>query len=492
VQEWTLQRENNSTHTFKIAPNQIGLLSSGDGLQVQFVTPDETYPVISIVPAHDQVPEVWHLMTRSGFIGETPVRLANLFEMESATDSDVPLSELIEIESLVFNQDHRITTLKTKDSLKNRYDGASVTLYGNVVSATHGQRVPDESLGDSDGLGVNHSFALKQAPLTYLAPTGDGEAESTLEIFINGIKWKSKKHLNGSRRDERVYMVRQDAKNNSTVIFGDGQQGSGIPSGTREITASYRQGLGEEGNVPAGSLRLMQTSLPGVKGVSNPVPAEKGADADKVEDVRQLAPLTVCDFGRIVSLRDYTDFARHYPRIVKAQAFRDDAGAAKGDARRPVKIYVAPQGGSVIAPDSDLLTSLRAAIDACRASPVPPFTIDSYAPVLFNVDVTIYYDREQEKRKEQIKAAARRLLEDTFAFARRDFRQAVYVSEIVTPLQNIPGVRAAKVDSLYRFNVRNKAARLVGPPDELRPQEDPEILIINTVDGIKLELEAAQ
>ena len=67
-----------------------------------------------------------------------------------------------------------ITTLGLATPLSYSYDRGSITIYGNVADATHGQST-GEVLGNGDATKAWLSFALSQSPLTYVsAPTAAG------------------------------------------------------------------------------------------------------------------------------------------------------------------------------------------------------------------------------------------------------------------------------------------------------------------------------
>ena len=55
------------------------------------------------------------------------------------------------------------------------------------------------------------------------------------------------------------------------VTFGDGVRGARLPSGVNNVRATYRQGLGREGNVDAEKLTQLMTRPLGLKSVSNPL-----------------------------------------------------------------------------------------------------------------------------------------------------------------------------------------------------------------------------
>src|SRR5207253_10560530 len=96
------------------------------------------------------------------------------------------------------------------------------------------------------------------------------------------------------------------------------------------IRAVYRKGIGHEGLVRAEQLSLLMTRPLGVKGVVNPLPSEGAQDPQALGDARRNAPFTVLTLDRVVSLRDYEDFARAFAGIAKAQVVWTWNGHARG------------------------------------------------------------------------------------------------------------------------------------------------------------------
>src|SRR5262249_50391304 len=80
------------------------------------------------------------------------------------------------------------TFLTLNPPLVHRYERKSVTIYANVVRATHGE-TRNEVLGSGNPRDPLQSFKMQQFPLTFVsAATGDGAA-STLEVRVNDVLW---------------------------------------------------------------------------------------------------------------------------------------------------------------------------------------------------------------------------------------------------------------------------------------------------------------
>ena len=120
--------------------------------------------------------------------------------------------------------------------------------------------------------------------------------------------------------------------------------------------------IGPDGNVKAGSLTLLKKRPQGIREVTNPLPATGGSAPDTLEQARDDAPLTALLLNRVVSLKDFEDFARTFPGIGTAQA----AFLWNGQTYL-LHITIASDDGKPIAPHSALLTSLVKAIDRARA-----------------------------------------------------------------------------------------------------------------------------
>ena len=117
------------------------------------------------------------------------------------------------------------------------------------------------------------------------------------------------------------------------VTFGDGVQGARLPTGTVNVAAHYRSGIGPDGEVDAGTLTMLRAMPLGLRGVTNPIAGERRRRAGKLADARRNAPLTLLTFERVVSLLDYENYARAYPGIGKA---RGDVLWVDGDVARAI------------------------------------------------------------------------------------------------------------------------------------------------------------
>lgn len=125
-----------------------------------------------------------------------------------------------------------------------------VTIFGNLVRATRGESVFNEVLGSGVSQAFQ-SFTLGNKPLTYLNhPSAPNGRRSTLEVRVNGIKWKEVPSFFGIGPQDEVYIVRQNDEQETIITFGDGKTGARLPTGVDNVTATYRFGAGAASHRP--------------------------------------------------------------------------------------------------------------------------------------------------------------------------------------------------------------------------------------------------
>ena len=350
------------------------------------------------------------------------------------------------IDELTGQAASEVATLKRIDSpaslllaatLKRRYRRETVRINANVARATHGE-TKAEVLGAGDGSRRFQRFELKQKPLTHVAARTASGARSTLEVRVDGIRWDEVPSLYQAAPDARVYVTRLDDEGRVTVQFGDGIHGSRLPTGLENVRAAYRVGTGFPGLLDAGQISLLLTRPLGVQGVTNPEPPSGAADPEVLADARRNAPRTVLTLERVVSLRDFEDFARTFGGIGKAQA----TWLWDGE-RRLVHLTVAAAGGGAVG--AGLVEGLTAAIDAGR-TPDQPLRVDSYALLPFGLKAHLKID--PSRIPADVSTAARDALLRAFSFEARDFGQAVTASEVIAVLQGVDGVVAVILETL--------------------------------------------
>jgi predicted phage baseplate assembly protein len=295
---------------------------------------------------------------------------------------------------------------------------------------------------------------LHQKPLTYIsAPTPDG-ADSTLLVRVNELEWHESSDLAGLGPKDHGYVTQTDDSDQTTVVFGNGEHGARVPTGTANIKATYRYGIGSPGNVQPSQISQLATHPLGVQGVINPLAATGGADRDTTNQARRNAPVAVMALDRLVSTDDYAEFARTYAGIGKATAVRLSDGR-----RQLVHVTIAGAGDIPIDQNSDLYNNLIQSL-LNFGDPHQPLQVcvRKVQLLVIAAGVQILPDYAWENVEPQIRAAVL----DAFSFDNRDLGQSAFLSELIALIQNIEGVSYVDVQIFDSVAEDITAAQLAG------------------------------
>ncbi|WP_019180839.1 putative baseplate assembly protein [Microbacterium yannicii] len=199
---------------------------------------------------------------------------------------------------------------------------ASAATVGAVVQAMHARTIDDEILGLSEGV-PGQSFELQERPVV-----DDGEP-FVVEVG-SGSGWDDWIEIDsfaGSEEEGRNVMVdraRAIVTFPPAVREPDGTlrtYGGVPPKGAPLRVPRYRVGGGRSGNVAAGSLSVLRSTVPYVRGAENRAAAHDGTDGETVDEAKVRGPLALRTRDRAVTLEDYEQLAkRAAPGVARAHA----------------------------------------------------------------------------------------------------------------------------------------------------------------------------
>ena len=416
---------------------------------------------------------------------------------QTTTVDEQTINEVVVIKSISssISSNQQRSTLTLTQSLQNRYDRTTVTINANVAQATHGETVVDEVLGSGDGTLGNQKFVLQKPPLTYISAATSSGSETTLEVRVNNILWEEVRSLYGLDDRRQAYIVRIDDNGNTNITFGDGQSGARLPTGDENITATYRSGIGLDGEVGAGSLTVLQTRPLGIVEVSNPLAAIGAASPETRDQARSQAPVNILPMERIVSVQDFETFTRSFAGIGKAKV----ATLEIGQNLPLIHLTIADRNGNQVSPDSILYTNLVNGINAARdpsqqrrLAVASKVEIDSYEALYFNLQAGIWVDSRY--RSDLVLSEVNTLLVSAFAFEQRTFGQGVTAAEVTALIQAVDGVEAVNLEALYLTGTTQELkssleARLAIWNSETKQALPAQLLLLNSqTDGVSLHL----
>jgi uncharacterized phage protein gp47/JayE len=200
-------------------------------------------------------------------------------------------------------------------------------LYLNTAWGVQSETIRDEIMGSSAG-SADQQYTLTKFPVVAeeiwvdeLATLTESErkslaelgAEEVREVFDDAgnltrfyIRWDSADDLAEMGAADRVYAIDRTF---GQVQFGDGEHGSVPPIGKDNLVATYRAGGGSRGNVAAGLITTLRTTIPFVDSVLNPAAAGGGSDTELVESAIVRGPRSIRHRGRAVTAEDFEQLA---------------------------------------------------------------------------------------------------------------------------------------------------------------------------------------
>jgi predicted phage baseplate assembly protein len=181
---------------------------------------------------------------------------------------------------------------------------------GGTVLARHSEPASGESLGVSDGTS-DQRFQLSNTPVL---SRREGEV---IEVVTgeHTEEWTEVLSFQGTGPDDKVYTIDPmsgEVAFGPEVMYPDGsrRQHGAIPPGGAEVRVSrYRFGGGKRGNVGAGTLNVMKTTIPFISRAENLDPARNGNDAETITNAKVRGPMTLRTGERAVTTADFERLA---------------------------------------------------------------------------------------------------------------------------------------------------------------------------------------
>jgi predicted phage baseplate assembly protein len=228
----------------------------------------------------------------------------------------------------------------------------------------------------------------------------------TLELLVEDVvesvyySWARRDDFDAAGPDDRFYVLDPEA---GLVYFGDGVRGRVPGLGARIVASRYRYGGGLSGELPPGTITLVQSLPAAVQDVTNVIAARGGKDAETLDEARARAPHALKTLGRAVTAEDYDVLAREAPGVRVARTAPIPLRRpyqAEGVARAGVDLdRIAPGALSlVIVPEGDvaapmptesMLRTVCRFLDGVRLITTELYVVPPQYVRLFDLSVTV-------------------------------------------------------------------------------------------------------
>jgi uncharacterized phage protein gp47/JayE len=333
---------------------------------------------------------------------------------------------------------------------------------------------PDGSDGTPDQV-----FTLRRAPV-YV--DDDNRADPLgLENRLDGKKvadWQRRDDFLSSGPDDRHYVLNTTT---GAVRFGSGRKGRIPEPGSEIVATAYRTGGGKRGDVGAGLISTMQTSLPGVESVTNLRAAVGGSDEQTLDDLKEHAPQLLARGGRAITPKDFASFAKEVGGVIHAKALAlwhpDHPGVEVPGA---VTVVIVPDSHEKKAlPSGDLIRAVSRKLDEYRLITTEVYVKGpDYTGV--RVEATV-----EAKPHASFDTVTRTVIDKLNEFLSPRNRQRDFGDDLIpTELYHVIRNSHPDVSSVTRLNVyvdgrpQRETTRIVVPPDGLLFSEDHTIVVV--------------
>jgi len=329
---------------------------------------------------------------------------------------------------------------ETTESLTIAGPSAATPSLTDTVPAVQGVTHSNEVVATATGA-VNQAY-----PLLY-APVSANSVVVLVDLGLGPQPWTYVQTLINSGPYDQVFTSFVDANGIFYVIFGDGVNGF-VPTLGSPITATYQTNVGTVGNVGAQTITQSVVAIPGVVGVTNPLPAIGGANAESLTSIQQNAPASLKTLNRAVTVQDIETLAIQVSQVQWA--------AAQEVTYQLVNLYVVPFGGG--APSAEIQDAVLNYVGPLTmANTTVTVLAPTYVPVNISVNVEAYTNAGNVTTQTAVTAA----LADLLALSNVGFGYRVSLGLVYQLILSQPGVNWAVVTELTRSMLTTLTSALV-------------------------------
>ncbi|MGH2632687.1 MAG: putative baseplate assembly protein [Tepidiformaceae bacterium] len=351
------------------------------------------------------------------------------------------------------------------------------TSVGGSAWARHSTVILGEVVGRSTGV-PGQAFTLNNTPLL---PRTVDEYVETQSADGTWTAWNEVPTFRDSDRGDLHYTI--DGVS-GTVTFaptirqpnGVERSYGGVPQrGEAVRMRRYRMGGGLVGNTGPNTLIVLRSAIPYVASVTNRDPASGGLDAESLDSAKERAPMALRSQDRAVTVQDYEFLAKEASRrVARARCIqvRNEQG---GSSVPPgtvelliVPVVPADQARTLqtLQPDPELLEEVKGYLDERRMLGTH-LAVDGPAYVGVSVEATIVVNRNASSERVRAMTAERirEYLDPLIGgpdAAGWPFGRDLYLSEMQSVVQSIPGVEYAQDVTLYQVDIQTGQSRAAG------------------------------
>jgi predicted phage baseplate assembly protein len=377
---------------------------------------------------------------------------------------------------------------------------------GITVPVTHALPVGPENLGISNG---QPGQAFRLVNRNVLKPEG---VDEVVEVSADGAQWETWTAVDdfgGSTPADRHYILDPIQ---GVIEFGpavrqrngtEPQFGAIPPNRSFVRIRRYRVGGGVRGNVGAGSVRVLKSTLTYVSGVVNRAPITGGLEAQSLDDACLRSPALLRTRHRAVTADDYEYLAGQIEGVGRVRCLQPTTGTEGVPANTVMLLAIPsqpPLNGAEMDSHIDLHENLavqerRPAVEAALKSALEltPSTVvrlrdhldtrrllttrleiqqPAYIWVTVQTRIKTAPKAEPERVRYAVKAALYRFLHPVYGGPDGDgwpFGRVLTIDKVYALIQTVPGVEYATELNLYPIEMNEASGQRLGKSSQVIP-----------------------
>lgn len=295
--------------------------------------------------------------------------------------------------------------------------------YKYKVLVEHGTTINSDIVGTSNGTAYQE-FLLSNTPIIV----------DSLKVYVRDqfdIKeWERVENFIDSETTSTQYMIEVTENDQVKIMFGSGISGAIPPRYEDGISASYRIGGGDIGNVSLESITQMTSKPAVIIDTMNIEQVQVGKEKETIAEAKIHAPLSLRTLWRAVTLKDYEDLLiQEYPNeILKAKAIAEDD-------RYTVSIYVLTDANEDL--PEDYKEKYLEFLDSRKEI---GYNIQLFPPTYEVVDLTIKATTNKAYRNSEVKELINLYITSTLTKEYFNFGEELLVSQLVKQLMLLNGI----------------------------------------------------
>ena len=364
-----------------------------------------------------------------------PAHVNVVFELNSVNntlDTKIPKGTVVKTEATEKETSIMFTTeedlIIPQGELGDEQDGGGKYKY--FVSAVQGVPIVGDILGKSNGK-KDQRFNFSYSPVFL--------DSIKLEVYEadRWVEWRKVSSFSESNYLSRHYQIFVEDDNTVYALFGDGNTGMIPPP--YQIRASYINGGGTDGNIAAGKISSLHTSISAVKRAFNPEEVYKrGMIKESLDSIKINAPaylrtkwgaLTETDFGALAKLA--------FPEVLYSQGVKDP------DHIDDMFVYIMFRDGIS---DPAKLEEIHKFLDERKIVGADKITVKPME--VDNIDITASLVVDSEYYRDRVKKYVEDYLKDFFAVGSLRVSEDVSFTDIEAKVyKNIRGIQAFRITS---------------------------------------------